>query len=90
MNKKEATHLLEDIFRQIAPEINFSQINLQKPLRNQVELDSFDFYRIVVEISKSTNIFIPDSKISGFKNLDEFLDFITELSVPHQQPMNDH
>jgi acyl carrier protein len=66
----------KEIFQQIAPEIIFEKINLFLPLRDQVEIDSLDFYNIVVSFQKKTGIFISDTKIAEFKSLNELIIYI--------------
>jgi acyl carrier protein len=66
----------KEIFQQIAPEIIFDNINLSLPLRDQVDIDSLDFYNIVVSFQKKTGIFISDTKIAEFKSLKELIIYI--------------
>lgn len=69
----------------MAPEIVFDQVDISRALRDQVEIDSYDFYRIVVQIAQQTGINIPDSKLIQMTNLDQLVKYITEhLAGPHQ------
>lgn len=85
MKNEEVRNILGQIFREIAPEIEWSKIDTTRPLRNQAEIDSFDFYRIIVQIAKRTGVNIPNSKLSEFKNLDELITFVSESSNHHPQ-----
>ena len=80
MKEEVIRGFLLTIFHEIAPEIAFEKIDTGKPLRDQVEIDSFDFYRILVQINKKTGVNIPDSKISELANLDALIKFISEKS----------
>lgn len=72
--------LIEKKFGEIAPEIDFEAIDLHRPLRDQIEIDSYDFYRIIVKIAQSTGVNIPDSRIPQLANLEELIHYISDES----------
>ncbi len=76
MNNEDVKTYFRESFHQIAPEIVFDKINLDLPLRDQVEIDSLDFYNIIVSFQKKTGIYIPDSKLAELSNLSELIDYI--------------
>lgn len=90
MNKQNIIQIFEDIFQEVAPEIDFSLINLSKSLRDQVDIDSFDFYRIIVKVSQKINIILPESKLLEMKTLEELVNYIIEQSNHHQSPVTGH
>ena len=71
-------------------EMEFKKIKLDLPLRDQIEIDSYDFYRIVVQIQKKTGVNIPDSKLSEFRQLEQLISYVSSVSSalpnPHQWP----
>jgi acyl carrier protein len=84
MNREELKLVFKDVFNIIAPEVEFSKIQMDRALREQVELDSFDFYRVIVLISQKTGVSIPDSKAAELKNLDQIITYIIEQPNHHQ------
>jgi acyl carrier protein len=82
MNTKEVKDILAKIFHEVAPEIEFATIDTSRPLRDQVEIDSFDFYRIIVQIDKRLGVNIPDSKIAEFNSLDDLIQYVVFKSGP--------
>lgn len=76
MTKDEIVMYLQESFKQIAPEIVFSQIQLDRPLRDQVEIDSLDLYNIITLLQKKTGVFISDSQLAVMPNLNELINFI--------------
>lgn len=93
MNYSETKKLFSEIFQDIAPEIEFDKINTSLPLRDQVELDSFDFYRIVVELGKRSGVNIPNRDLAQMKNLDQLIRYVEKVSseVPsHQAPFREN
>lgn len=89
MKDKEVRLLFKEIFQEIAPEVLFEQVDTSRPLRDQIEIDSFDFYRIIVQISARTGVNIPDSKLTEMKNLDQLIEYVlqktSEQSTHHRQ-----
>jgi acyl carrier protein len=85
MNTNQIKDLLLQVFHEIAPEIDFLKVDTARPLRDQVEIDSFDFYRIIVQLHQKTGIYVPDSKVMEFTNLDELIKYISEQPSPHPQ-----
>ena len=85
MNPQNIKSLLKEIFHDIAPEIEFDKLNTALSLRDQVEIDSFDFYRILVKINQKTGIYVPDSKVTEFKNMDQLIDYISKQQAPSAQ-----
>ncbi len=76
MEKESVNQILREIFHQIAPEIIYDSLDKSIPLRDQVEIDSFDFYNMIVMLQKQIHVMIPDSKLSELKNLNQLIDFI--------------
>ncbi len=70
--------MLKEIFQQIAPDILFDELDTSRSLREQADIDSFDFYRIIVQISERTGVKIPDSKLAEMNSLDQLITFLSE------------
>lgn len=76
MKREEILLHLQESFHQIAPEIDFLKIKLDKPLREQVEIDSLDLYNIIGLLQKKTGIFVSDSQLATLPDLSHLIDFI--------------
>lgn len=76
MKTQELNRILAEIFKEIAPEIDYSAINPEKSLRDQVEIDSYDFYRIIVKVAKQTGVNIPDSQLAQMRNLQDLVNYL--------------
>lgn len=77
MKREAVKNEVKTIFHRIAPDIEFDQLDLSRPLRDQVEMDSLDFYNVLVSIHKKLGVNVPDSVLMELNNLDELLDYIT-------------
>lgn len=78
MNAEEIKKHFKDIFHQVAPEIAFDSIDMNLPLRDQVEIDSLDLYNIIVALQKKTGVYIPDSELADLANLNELINRVLE------------
>ena len=78
MNPHEIKLILKEIFHEIAPEVEFNHLDTSLPLRDQADIDSFDFYRIIVLLNQKTGVNVPDSKVADFKNMDQLIKHISE------------
>lgn len=76
MEREKVTASLKDIFHHVAPDIDFDQLDLNQPLRDQVELDSMDFYNILIQIHKKLGVNVPDSQVRELKNPAALIDYI--------------
>lgn len=77
MKRETVKNEVKTIFHCIAPDIEFDQLDLSRPLRDQVEMDSLDFYNVLVSIHKNLGVNVPDSVLMELNNLDGLLDYIT-------------
>ena len=80
MNQQEVKSQLKEIFQQIAPEIPFNELDTTRPLRDQAEIDSFDFYQVIVQVAERTGVNVPDSKLAEMKNLDQLIGYVADRS----------
>ena len=67
---------LKDIFHHVAPDIEFDQLDLSRPLNDQVEMDSLDFYTMLVHVHKRMGVNVPDSVLRDLKNINGLIDYI--------------
>lgn len=61
MTNEEVRQAVLDIITDIAPDEDVSEINDNKPLRDQIELDSMDFLDIVLELRKRYGVEVPEA-----------------------------
>jgi acyl carrier protein len=76
MNDPEIIKIISEAFKRIAPEIKFSDIDFKMPLRSQVDIDSYDFYQLLIKIESTTSIKIPEIDLKGMKCLNDLVQYI--------------
>jgi len=65
-----------DVLAAIAPEADPSAIAPDKPLRDQLDIDSFDFLNVIVRLHETLGIDIPESDYGELATLDSALDYL--------------
>lgn len=60
MTRDEIKYLILDIIQNIDEEAEFDGLDEDKPLRDQLDLDSMDFLDIVMELRKRHKLQIPE------------------------------
>ena len=60
MTRDEIKYLILDIIQEIDDEAEFDNLDENKPLRDQLDLDSMDFVDIVMELRKRHKLQIPE------------------------------
>jgi acyl carrier protein len=60
MTRDEIKYLILDIIQNIDEEAEFDELDEDKPLRDQLDLDSMDFLDIVMELRKRHKLQIPE------------------------------
>ena len=76
MQRDAVTAEVKAIFHKVAPDIDFDALDLSKPLRDQVEMDSLDFFNVLVAIHKKLGVNVPDSVLLELNHLNDLIDYI--------------
>jgi acyl carrier protein len=69
-----------DTLSSIAPEIDPAGIAPDKPLRDQVDLDSMDFLNVIIRLHEVLGIDIPESDYASLATLDGAVDYLARRS----------
>jgi len=68
--------IIFDVLAAIAPEADPAAIAPDKPLREQLDIDSFDFLNVIVRLHETLGIDIPESDYAELATLDRALDYL--------------
>lgn len=79
MTPPEIREEVLDILADIAPDEDLSDLQDDKPFRDQLELDSMDFIDIVMELRKRYRVQIPDSDYEHLASMQSTVDYLTPL-----------
>ena len=79
MNAAEIRQVIINILNRIAPDEDLSNLDDEKPFREQMELDSMDFLDIVMELRKRHRIQIPEDDYLNLASMDSTVTYLEPL-----------
>jgi len=77
MTTEEIRAVVLDILANIAPDEDLSDLDDEKPFREQMELDSMDFLDIVMELRKQYRVQIPEEDYENLITMKSTVDYLT-------------
>ena len=80
--REEIRAVIFDVVGAIAPEIEPAAIDPEKPLRDQVDLDSFDFLNVIIRLHEILGIDIPESDYAELLTLNGATDYLVRRCNP--------
>jgi acyl carrier protein len=60
----------------IAPEVDFATVDLDRPLRAQVDLDSFDFLNAIIGLHDKLGVDIPEQDYGKLATLNSTIEYL--------------
>ncbi len=66
------------LLQEIAPEIDPARLDLDAPLRDQVDIDSMDFLNFLGRIYEVLGVNVPESDYAQLRNLNDLLRYLQE------------
>jgi acyl carrier protein len=76
MSRDEVRKALIDSILSVAPEADFSQLRPDRPVRGQLDIDSFDFLTILENLHSKIGINVPESDYGKMMTLDGSVDYL--------------
>jgi acyl carrier protein len=76
MTRAEIRQSVVEALVAVAPELASVPLKADAPLRDQVDLDSMDFLRFVVELHTRLGVDVPEADYGKLVSLDDAVDFI--------------
>jgi acyl carrier protein len=76
----EIRAVIFDVLGAIAPEIDPAAIEPERPLRDQVDLDSMDFLNVIIRLHERLGVDIPESDYGEFATLNRAVDYLARRS----------
>lgn len=72
---------LLDTLGAIAPEADLDAIAPDKPLRDQLDIDSYDFLNVVIHLHETLGVDIPEADYGKLATLNSTIDYLATCSV---------
>jgi acyl carrier protein len=82
MTKDEIRQALIDALSAIAPEGDYDRLKPDRPLRDQLDIDSYDFLNVMVALHDALGVDIPEVDYQKLATLNAAVDYLsTRLRV---------
>jgi acyl carrier protein len=81
MNQRQLGESVSRLILDIAPEADLEQLSPDEDMREELDLDSIDFIRLLEAIDAEFRVNIPESDYTRVNTLQKLLDYIDQLQV---------
>ncbi|MDP1735058.1 MAG: acyl carrier protein [Sulfuritalea sp.] len=83
MNEAEIRTIALSTLKSIAPEVEADELRGDRPLRNQVDLDSMDWLNFLLGLHEKLKVDIPEADYARLITLDDVVAYLRKkLGVP--------
>ena len=76
ISRDEVRKALIDSILDVAPEADFTQLLPDRPVRGQIDIDSFDFLTILENLHEKIGVDVPESDYGKMMTLDGSVDYL--------------
>lgn len=73
---EDLRHTILDVVRTVAPDADVDSLGPHTDMRDHLDLDSFDFLNVLVELSARTGVDIPEGDYAQVSTLDGCIAYI--------------
>ncbi len=80
MTREEIRRVVLSLLGAIAPEVDLSAIRSDADLREELDIDSMDFLRFVVQVHEKLAVDVPEMDYPRIRTLDGCLEYLAEKS----------
>jgi acyl carrier protein len=75
-SRDQIREIILDALGAIAPEVEPSKILPDRPIRDQADIDSFDFLNLIIRLHETFRIDIPEKDYSELLTLNSAIDYL--------------
>jgi acyl carrier protein len=76
VNDAELISQVVAIIRTVAPEVEEGELVANRPLREQVDLDSMDWLRVIIGVHEKLEVDIPEADYGKLRSLDDWAAYL--------------
>ncbi|MGI0116310.1 acyl carrier protein [Zooshikella sp. RANM57] len=80
-DKETLTRFLLEQIQTIAPDSDTESLDPDEDMRDELDLDSMDFLRLLESISKQLNVNIPEVDYNKITTLNNMVSYISERTI---------
>jgi acyl carrier protein len=83
VNETEIRVRVLEIIKSIAPELEEAELRADRPLRDQIDLDSMDWLNVLLAVHEKLHVDIPEADYGKLVTLDDLVAYLREKLAPH-------
>ena len=76
MTRAEVEQRVTQALLSVAPELESTPLQPDRPLRDQVDIDSIDFLRFVMDLHRQFGVDVPEADYQRLDSLERTVDYI--------------
>ncbi len=78
MTRDEVEAAVLDALSGIAPEVDRPSLRRDVPLRDQVDLDSFDYLNFLIAVHQATGVEVPETDYPKLATVNDAVDYLVQ------------
>ncbi|CAH1093015.1 acyl carrier protein [Candidatus Nitrotoga sp. 1052] len=83
-SREELQNAIFDALGAVAPEMDSNAIVPERPLREQIDIDSFDFLNFIIRLHEILGIDIPEKDYAELLTLNSAVEYLARRCASHQ------
>lgn len=76
MNESEIRTRVVGVIKSVAPELEENELRADRPLRDQIDLDSMDWLNVLVALHDKLRVDIPEADYGKLVTLDDLVGYL--------------
>lgn len=76
ISREELTLKVFDLLELIAPEADFDELEPDDDMRDELDIDSFDFLNFLIDLNDEVGVEIPEADYGKLVSLNDLLDYL--------------
>ena len=78
MNESEIRTRVVGVIKTVAPELEEGELRADRPLRDQIDLDSMDWLNVLVALHEKLRVDIPEADYGKLVTLDDLVGYLRD------------
>jgi acyl carrier protein len=84
MTEDSIREIVLRLLKEIAPEANPEELDPQRRIRDQIDIDSMDALNFLIAVHEETGVDIPESDYPKLATLDAIVSYLTARAAPER------
>jgi acyl carrier protein len=76
MSREEIRQAILDVLAGVAPEGEYDRLKADRPLRDQLDIDSYDFLNVILALHERLGVDIPEAEYQKLLTLNGAVDYL--------------